>query len=144
VFELQEPVSEAEVIHDLHDGGIDRVSTKIALEILVSLQEGDIDVVPREDVRQHNSSGASADDAARSLLHFLHFILAAPSGTDAMVTIKHHRTSEVGRSPHRSFSALRSAASGCLTTPRRGGLAVNTLGTADSGHVRYVVSFVCA
>jgi hypothetical protein len=75
VGNFEEFVREADLIEDFQDRRMDRVSTKIAVEILVHLEEGYGNPTAREEKSKHGAGRPSTDDATRSCLHVVGLVL---------------------------------------------------------------------
>src|SRR5215216_555175 len=49
--QLQQPLGEAQLIHDLHDRRVDGVATELAVEVQVRLEQRDVDAISRQQQR---------------------------------------------------------------------------------------------
>src|SRR5271165_1977198 len=63
VANFEELVEQAELIHQLQRGGMDRVAAKIAEEVFVLFEYGDGESGPGQQQAEHDTCWASADDA---------------------------------------------------------------------------------
>lgn len=60
----EEGVEQAQLVEELERGGMDGVAAEVAEEVLVFFEDGDIDAGASEEEAEHDSGGATADDAA--------------------------------------------------------------------------------
>src|SRR5271169_5625084 len=61
---LQEPVDQAQFVHDLQRRGMHGITTKITEEVGVLFQNHRLDAGAAEQVAQHHAGRTAADDAA--------------------------------------------------------------------------------
>jgi hypothetical protein len=64
VGDCEELFEEAQFIEEVERGGMDGVSPKIAEEVLVLFENGDLDAGAGEEKAQHDACGPASDDAA--------------------------------------------------------------------------------
>jgi len=57
-------LEKAEFAEEFESGGMDGVAAEVAEEVLVLFEDGDGDALAGEKETQHDTGGASADDAA--------------------------------------------------------------------------------
>ncbi len=64
--EREEFFEEAKLVEEFEGGGMDGVAAEVAEEVFVLFKDSDSDALTREKEAEHNTGGASADDAAGS------------------------------------------------------------------------------
>src|SRR5881396_2082183 len=64
VRQRQERLEQAELVHDLERGGMDRVAAEVAQEVGVLLQHDHVDAGARQEQAEHHPGRAAAGDAA--------------------------------------------------------------------------------
>jgi hypothetical protein len=64
VGELQEPVQEPELVHDLERRGVDRIAAEVAQEVRVLFQHEHADPGAAQQQAQHHAGRPSAGDTA--------------------------------------------------------------------------------
>src|ERR1700761_7432552 len=62
VRELEQVVEDAELVHDLERGGVDRVAAEIAEEVAVLFQDDDVDAGSGEQITEHDAGRPAAGD----------------------------------------------------------------------------------
>ncbi len=63
VAQPEQPVRQAQLLHHLHDRGIDGVAPKLAVEVLACLEQRHRDAPARQEEPQHDPRRPAADDA---------------------------------------------------------------------------------
>jgi hypothetical protein len=69
MVKLEQAIGHAQLIHDLHDRGVKRISPELPLEVMVLLQKQHRDALTGEDEGEDGASSPSSDDAAGRVLH---------------------------------------------------------------------------
>ena len=64
MWEGEEGVEQAELVHELEGGGMDGIAAEVAEEVLVFFEHGDAVAVAGEKEAEHHAGRASAYDAA--------------------------------------------------------------------------------
>src|SRR5919112_764818 len=62
--QLQQPFGEAELVHDLHDGRVQRVTAKLPIKVRVRLQERYVHPFARQQQRQYRPTRTATDHTA--------------------------------------------------------------------------------
>src|SRR5262249_17833676 len=63
----QELVQNSKFVHQFQGGGMDRISTEVAKEILVLFEHTDVYAFARQQISEHDTSRPAAHNATRSL-----------------------------------------------------------------------------
>jgi hypothetical protein len=65
--QLQKLVEKSEFGHEIEGGRVNGVAPKIAIEVGMFLEDGDVDAGAGEEITGHDSGGPAADDKAAFL-----------------------------------------------------------------------------
>jgi hypothetical protein len=68
MVELEQPIGHAQLVHDLHDRGVKRISPELPLKVPVLLLEQHRDPLAGQDEAEDGAGGSSPDDAAGRVL----------------------------------------------------------------------------
>lgn len=63
----EKSIEQAEFVENLKGGGVDGIAAEIAEEVFMLFKNGDLDACAREQIAEHDSGRAAADDAAVGL-----------------------------------------------------------------------------
>ena len=64
VTQLQHPIGQSQFVHDMQDGGMDRVAAKIAIEIFVRFKQRHRNPLTRQQKGEHGAARTGPDNAA--------------------------------------------------------------------------------
>jgi hypothetical protein len=67
MWDAQEIIEEAELVHQLEGGGVNGVAAKIAEKVGVFFEDDDLDACACEQEAEHHAGGAASSDAAGGL-----------------------------------------------------------------------------